>query len=250
MKTLHSILNINTSHIRNHEINLVIRGISRNNPHHIKQAEPITPQILIDNDIYKEIDHNDPVHVTHWCLFLFAFFLMARKSNLVPNSSRKFNPQKQLMRSDVFQDEDLLLVIIKWSKTNQFGKRQIRVPLISIPQSPLCPITAYTNMCMLIPSYKCSAAFQIPSVKGNKPVSYRQYQTFLKHILSKINRNPNIYSTHSFRRGGATWAFQSNVPGELIQLQGDWKSEVYKQYLCYSDKEKLITAQKNESIYF
>jgi hypothetical protein len=29
-----------------------------------------------------------------WCLFLHAFFLMSRKSNLVPNSVKTFNKQK------------------------------------------------------------------------------------------------------------------------------------------------------------
>jgi hypothetical protein len=35
---------------------------------------------------------------TIWCLFLTAFFLMIRKSNLVPNSAKTFQSQKQLIR--------------------------------------------------------------------------------------------------------------------------------------------------------
>jgi hypothetical protein len=31
--------------------------------------------------------------------------------------------------------------------------------------------------------------------------------------------------------GGATWAFSAEVPTELIQLYGDWKSNAYKKYL-------------------
>lgn len=37
-----------------------------------------------------------------------------------------------------------------------------------------------------------------------------------------------------FCRGGATYAFRSGVPGELIQVMGDWKSDAYKRYFDFS----------------
>jgi hypothetical protein len=47
-----------------------------------------------------------------------------------------------------------------------------------------------------------------------------------------LGKHSDDYSTHSFRRGGgATWAFSAEVPTELIQLYGDWKSNAYKKYL-------------------
>ena len=36
------------------------------------------------------------------------------------------------------------------------------------------------------------------------------------------------YSGHSFRRGGATFAFNLGVNPELIQYLGDWASDAYK----------------------
>ncbi len=52
------------------------------------------------------------------------------------------------------------------------------------------------------------------------------------------------YSTHSFRRGGgATLAFQAGVPADLIQLQGDWKSDSYKKYLNFTLSDKLHVAE-------
>ena len=46
----------------------------------------------------------------------------------------------------------------------------------------------------------------------------------------------------SFRRGGASWAFQAGVPGELIQVCGDWASDAYKKYLEFSMQNKLDLA--------
>ena len=39
------------------------------------------------------------------------------------------------------------------------------------------------------------------------------------------------FSGHSFRRGGATYLFKMGIPGELIQVMGDWHSDAYKAYL-------------------
>ena len=49
---------------------------------------------------------------------------------------------------------------------------------------------------------------------------------------------------HSFRRGGATWAFRSGVPGELIQVYGDWASDAYKIYLEFSEDARLRVARR------
>ena len=51
------------------------------------------------------------------------------------------------------------------------------------------------------------------------------------------------YRGHSFRRGGANWAFQCGVPGELIQVFGDWSSEAYKSYLEFALPAKLRVAR-------
>ena len=57
-------------------------------------------------------------------------------------TSEKFDPKKQLCRSDVVVGNNGLLVTIRWSKTNQFGGRAHVVPLVAIPGSPLCPVGA------------------------------------------------------------------------------------------------------------
>ena len=51
-----------------------------------------------------------------------------------------------------------------------------------------------------------------------------------------------LFTGHSFRRGGATWAFQAGIPGELIQICGDWASDAYKRYLEFSMDDKLNLA--------
>jgi hypothetical protein len=85
--------------------------------------------------LLKKLDVTEACDATFWCLFLHAFFLMSRKSNLVPNSVKTFNPNKQLCRSniEINSEKIILLINISWSKTVQFGERNLVVPLISIP---------------------------------------------------------------------------------------------------------------------
>ena len=52
------------------------------------------------------------------------------------------------------------------------------------------------------------------------------------------------FTGHSFRRGGATWAFQVGIPGELIQICGDWVSDSYKRYLEFSMDHRLDLAAR------
>ena len=49
-----------------------------------------------------------------------------------------------------------------------------------------------------------------------------------------------MYVLHIVLGGGdASWAFAAEVPTELIQLNGDWKSDVYKRYLKFSLDEQI-----------
>jgi hypothetical protein len=184
--------------------------------------------------MYPLLDTSIPNHATIWALFLMAFYIMARKSNLVPDSQQAFDASKQLTRQDIVSHSsgDCLLVTIKWSKTRQCGGKLLQLPLVTVPDSPLCPVSAYNKMVSLVPSKTSSPAFVFISKAGKHlPLSYPQYQSTLKTLISKIGKNPKNYSSHSFRRGGASYAFQANLPSEIIKLMGDWSSDAYLEYI-------------------
>ena len=100
---------------------------------------------------------------------------MARKSNIVPVSYADFDQDKQLLRRDVKTFHNLIVVEIKWSKTNQFDSRLLRPPLIAIPSSALCPVSAYSHMTGLLPAPSGDPAFcvmkALPLVYSQKTVA-------------------------------------------------------------------------------
>ena len=101
----------------------------------------ISPGIL--KETYKHLEIEKSLDKVCWCLFLIAFFTMSRKSNLVPISISKFDSKKLLTRGDILLENDILIVLIKWSKTIQFGQHILSIFfLINIPDNILCPVKA------------------------------------------------------------------------------------------------------------
>ena len=165
---------------------------------------------------------------------------MCRKSNLVGTVE---DDSKCLHRGDITVFKEYLIVKFHWSKTIQFGERCLEIPIIKNSPSPLCAYSAFKVMCIQF-SVSSSPAFVVVSGRKIKSVSYNMLQNILKKMIEKIGLDPSLYSSHSFRRGGATWAFQCGVPSELIQVQGDWKNDAYKLYLRYGLNDKLQVSSK------
>ena len=81
---------------------------------------PITPDVL--SQMYLFVDIRDPQQLATWCSYLTGFRCLLRKSNLVPDSLAKFNPETGLSRSRIGfpPDKNVALVYLNRSKTNQW----------------------------------------------------------------------------------------------------------------------------------
>ena len=234
VKTMHLLLGYRVDHINNFILSLSVKGMAKLKPYCIKQAAPMTPEILLQ--IASILDFTNPESVVYWCLFLFAFFLLARKSNLVPTTSKDLKSQKFLLKKNVEVHKSFLIVNLIWTKTIQAGERILQIPLVPIKDSILCPIKAFKRMCRLIPTSDECPLFVLPN---NKVVTYSMFQRKLKFLIQKVGLDPFKYSTHSFRRGSTTLLFRAEVPADKIQLMGDWRSDAYKKYLSYNLEDKV-----------
>ena len=59
-----------------------------------------------------------------------------------------------------------------------------------------------------------------------------------------LNLDTKVYSPHSFRRGGATFAFQVRTHPLFIKCLRDWSSDAYLIYLTLSNKDKVTAMMK------
>lgn len=210
-------------------VKMMFRAINRTSTHVVKQAQPLTPKILIA--IHNVIRHSDPEEVTFWAALLLSFMLMLRKSNIVPNTLNSFNAQKQLSRKNLLILPQVVWVDIFWSKTLQFRREGLKFPLLQIKGSQLCPVKAISNMYKLLPATPDSPCF---IHKSGQPWTYSQYQRKLKQLLQRAGFDSSRFSSHSCRRGGASFCFAVGVPEFLIKAIGDWRSDSFRRYIDIS----------------
>lgn len=224
-------------------IDLFMRGLKRNMGSYVHQMLPVTPHLLAK--LYKCLDFSNSFYICMWSAMLVMFYSFFRKSNVLPMSRSTYDSSKQMSRSLVMCYEDYLLVRVTWSKTIQYCQQTLYIPLSSVPGSILCPVAAYNNLLKAVPVPGNDPAFCYRCGQSYVPLTYPMFvNQFRKWLLDIGILHVNLYSSHSFRRGGATWAFQSGVPHSLIKLQGDWQSDCYLQYIKHHYLTGFFLVQK------
>ena len=84
------------------------------------------------------------------------------------------------------------------------------------------PDNSHVNLFLAPPS---SPAFLYSKGALTSPITHAvQFTAKLHRSLCSAGAKPTQYFGHSFRRGGATYAFRCGAPVELISLQEDWSS--------------------------
>ena len=239
VRTLHLLHGLSYQFTDDYLLQTELRGISRLNPHVPVRAKPITPKILM---VFRKImNKNSSLHCCVWACSLFLFYSLSRLGSLLPRS-RTSRRRTFLTKDRVrFTREGLLLTFLQ-TKTIQFGKRRLHVPLLRI-DSELCPVQAYMRV-----SSAGSVGDPAFTFRKNGKVAWLTPFKFITTFRSVLHEggveHASLFTGHSFRRGGATWAFQSGFPGEMIQVLGDWASDAYKRYLEFSMQDKLNLASR------
>ena len=241
LRTLHRLLELEFPDSQSVEVKLTLRGLGRVVHHVPHQACPITVELLLK--IFDVIDMSSAHDCVYYCLFLWMFFLLGRKSQFMPTTLKDVDKHKLLLRSDVDVQVDHLVVTVHWTKTLQFGGQLLKFPLIPIPNSNLCPVVAYFHMLKLVPAPPTSLMFVLPINGGFRPIIYEEFHRVLRTWLTRVGEPAAQYSSHSFRRGGTTHAFRSGVPDVYIQALGFWSSECYKGYIDMSFHDRVKAAR-------
>ena len=224
----------------------VLKGIRRDKGSAVVAKQAMTPRLLLL--LHSVCCLSDPTDATFWAACLTMFFGLLRKSNVFPPSASGFAATKHLARA-YFQlplgkrKSSSVLLIAQWAKNNQFKERKHVAYLPFLPDHPLCPITAIVRAFLNtpVPSNYVGPAFLTPSPSGFTPLLYSKFLNLLKAKLKLLDLDSSRFATHSFRRGGATWAFAQGIPGEIIMAMGDWHSAAYLSYVTISPSLKQAT---------
>ena len=236
VKSLHMLLGLPSPVVDEYLYGLTVQGIRREKGHTVKQAAPMNPQLLLD--MYEKVDMNDPRQVSAYLALLIGFLTLFRKSNLVPDSDVKFDPVRTLSRRNLIRLKDAYLCRVYWSKTNQFADRCLDIPLVPNPDRHLCPVTWLDWYLMKVPGRPLDPVFLYYRGGKRQALTYTMLQFWMRTWIQACGLDGDQFSSHSLRRGGAQWAARSGLPGHVIKLLGDWKSDAYLRYLDLNLQDK------------
>ena len=163
---------------------LTKKGLKRIKGTKSRQKHPITVDLLWHKRTV--FDLSITTQAALWCLFLVAFFSFLRKSNLTAPSLHAFDPSKHLNRNDLKFSHNGAVLRVRWSKTLQHSEGILLIPLLLIPNSDLCPVTAIRHYFHLVPADVNSPFFCVPQGPLLQPITFSLFSRCLKETITAI----------------------------------------------------------------
>lgn len=131
-------------------------------------------------------------------------------------------------RSVHFVEDRGVMLYVPSSKTDQVGEGAWVFVAQARSNSAMCPVRALRQLQQV---YGGAGAVFRATAHG-KRISRSTLGTRLQKALKQAGvADPELYSAHSLRRGGATHASKCGMSSRMVQRMGRWKSDVVQEYL-------------------
>ena len=242
VKTFHKLLDLPPPDTREFLTTLALRGLKLTLARPIRQAKPIDPATL--EKMFTQVDLNSEEQLVAWVALIFAFHLLLLKSNLVPNTQREFDPEKQLSRRNLCLAQNAILVEIEWSKTLQYKEKVLSLPLLALKNKILCPVYWTWRLIRTVPASKLDPVFCYHRNDRYMVLTYPRLTFWFKRWLTMAGIPPQGYTMHSFRRGGISFLHDCNISSQLLKTLGNWASEAYLRYIDITLGKRVEAAKK------
>lgn len=212
-----------------HNVKKCMSGIRRIKGSEVKQAVPLLP-----NDLIRLFAVLFPTrgHTSVRAAMLLSFRALLRKAHVTMSDAA-------LLRSDLEFYPWGMLVNVRKSKTNQFRERVHKIPVAKVANRALCAVFWVKRHMDQCPAPQDAQVFRIPKAGHSVPLTYSFYTAVLKAACTAAGLQAGDFSSHSLRRGGATFLRISGATEDEIKERGDWRSDCVKQYLKASLTERL-----------
>ena len=201
IRTCLALLGLEVPDVADRQMKMFMTGLKRAMSHAVKQAELVTPQLLLR--ISKVVNYRDQVEMVAWTGLLLGFYMFLRKSNLVPDTMDTFDGQQQFRRSDInlLGLDKAMMCEIRWSKTIQHKQKVLRLPVLPAKNKAICPVFWVHYMVATIPAEPHHPVLALRGDGRTWALSANQLIYRFRKWLLLIGENPSIYSLHSLRRG-------------------------------------------------
>ena len=220
---LHKSLDI-PSPLSSFVVKSTLRGIKNSIGHESSIKLPVKPYMLYN--ILQNLNLNNINDACTWMTCIIMFYGLLRKSNLIGNH--------KILRKDCKILDDSIQLIIRSSKTrikNSDPPRTLTLPRLK--GHSLCPVAAIMNYFRLSVDLPLSAPLcSIPALSPQLKHTVLSYKSITNAVKKAVPpEDSESYSSHSFRRGGASYMYSIGMSLETIRIMGDWKSNCYQKYI-------------------
>ena len=224
-----------------HKVKLMLRAV-KHTASHAPRFKGIFDIHTITNLLYVAAYLSD--HEVYRAIYLLAFFGFMRISNLLPVSRKMFDVQKQLCRGDVIVQQDKAAIIVKWSKTIRSPSQGTFIIIPRLPGHVLCPVSALEIMFEKFPAPRNAPLF----IASNGVLTQSQVRLHLAKLLHALGMNHKLYPFHTFRRSGATFAYNNHVHLQGIKRHGTWSSDAVQAYLINDSHNASMVANMFQNV--
>ena len=214
---------------KDHKVKSCMTGIRRSLGDAPRQAPPLLPKHLLS---VFAVMRDSPGHVCVRAAMLVSFRALLRKAHVTESDCT-------LERRDFRFYRWGMMLTIRRSKTIQFRERVHRVPVAYVEETRLCAVTWVREHFRQAPAPGSSGAFRMPRGRGSTVLTYAYYMAAIKCLTERAVMEPGQFSTHSLRRGGATFLRMCGASIQEIKERGDWRSDAVYEYLQASLLERL-----------
>ena len=219
----------------NFRVKSVLGGVKRSLGCMIRQAAPLLPSHL--KEMFKSMS-NSVGHLAIKVALLLSFRGLLRKSQVTLSDS-------MLLRSDFKFYDWGLLINVRRSKTIQFKERELLIPIVYVDPPELCAAHWCYELFIRTNPLPGEGAVRVPGPNGGfEPLTYQAYQATLKYFCAIIGLDPELFSSHSLRRGGCTFLAMQGATIAEIRTRGDWSSESVYDYIKLPLSERIILDAK------
>lgn len=194
----------------------------------VLSADPLLPDDLYM--LYSHLCKTKMFDLVFWAAVCLMFRCLLRVGHVTKSDHT-------IHRNDVVFTSYGFCLTIRSSKTIQYQERELSIPVIASPGSLLCPVFWLKRYFSRVKVPPHAPLFLDPG--SQKPLSYKSFSTKLKGVINAAQLLGK-YSSHSLRRGAATFLSRIGLPLHDIKTAGDWRSLSVLLYLSGDIKTRLI----------
>jgi hypothetical protein len=230
IRHFHIVNNYSNPLLDNARLQLVLKAVQRKC---VKSPDklPITYDLLKRMYVVLTDNHD---HKLMWAAMTLGFFGLLRAAEFTVPTQSQFNPNIHLTMSDISlrttdNGTSFMSVNIKMSKTDKMCKGFI--VHIGCSKDTVCAVCAMKSYIACKCSRMSLGTMPFFSFTNGTVLTKSVLVSLTRTYLAAIGVDPDRFTGHSYRVGGATSGADVGLSDWEIKVMGRWSSECYQRYI-------------------